>query len=234
MRDGRPSPASTILPQIFFVKTNRLKSFFSNPLVGAIALLVTPICLYNWAQDSIQERNAALEQPGWVEDTTAAGQIALARTTIVNAPGVTPDRFEPVDTNAIRNADEVIGVIVEGVPRAYLLEAACPLRNSVVNDVLAGRPISVIYDSNTTNLRVLTSPTSNADSSGACNALDISVVGLRDNGLFLSYQGDEFFVVARLPVLCDFPFARCTWGVWKAAYPQTDLYTGGLSISQQH
>jgi hypothetical protein len=120
-------------------------------------------------------------------------------------------------------------VIVDGRPRAYLAAATRQLRRCVVNDVLANRPITVIHAAEANEFRVLTGK-KKAGAQAAPAALDVRIVGSIEGTLYLSVGEKRFYFDEEKLSLIDYPFARCSWGVWKNAYPDTDLYTGELRL----
>jgi hypothetical protein len=130
----------------------------------------------------------------------------------------------------------MIGVIVRGKPRAYLVDAMRDLRQSVVNDVVANRPISIVYANDVDALRVLTARRWEDDARRpfeVSKPLDLKIAGVVGGVLRLSFNEREFEFDAERKALTDFPFARCTWETWRNAYPECDVYIGELLESAE-
>jgi hypothetical protein len=126
---------------------------------------------------------------------------------------------------------EVLGVCVNGRPRAYLL-AALGFPTHVVNDLIAGQPVSVTYCGKTDCSRVFTSGLA-----GQPLALSVSGWGgskgmkLRLDGVDYAQQTGENLTTpggAPFPQR-DLAFERTTWGAWRKVHPDTDIYTGDAS-----
>jgi hypothetical protein len=219
------------------VKTERLKSFLSHPLMAVLALVVAPVGLYEWAQQAHEQHVAALERPEFPDPTRAEeGDLGAPqyRVKYVNVPGVQPRDFLSASDGSVPPSEEVIGVVVNGQPRAYLLEATRPLEECVVNDIVGGQPLSVVQSAEMGVIRVLTprtarKETKNHDAAPASPA-DLTIVGALEGQLLLSGYGQEFFFDAERIPLVDYPYSRCTWRTWRRAYPNTDLYIGNVKL----
>jgi hypothetical protein len=215
------------------VKTNLLQAFLSHPLIAILALLVTPIGLYHWRQHAQAQQEAEFEYLD-SEAYSARAEMeqpkerALGRN-LINAPGVRPVQMHSADVRGVRNSDEVIGVIVDGKPRAYLAAATRQLRRCVVNDLLGDRPITIVHAFEYDQFRVLTAK---RGGEAAPAPLEVQILGSIEGTLYLTYGERRFYFNDHSIPLSDYPFARCTWGVWKNAYPDTDLFTGQLRLDK--
>jgi hypothetical protein len=217
------------------VKTERLKSFLSHPAVAVLALIVAPMGIYEWGNQKQQQQVAELERSE-VENATAVqgvGEHANYTARYVNAPGVRPTVYRSPSECTVLHEEEVIGVVVNGQPRAYLVQATRPLQQCVVNDVVAGQPISVVHAADSGVIRVLTPKgrLNRGKNAETAEPVDLNIVGSIEWQLFLSAGGQEFFYDAENIPLVDYPFALCSWRVWRRAYPNTDLYTGDVDLS---
>jgi hypothetical protein len=221
------------------VKTNGLKAFLSHPLVAILALVVAPVGIYNWGQHAQYRRDAALEKPEWPDPVLATatdshGEPQYA-TDYVNVPGVQPSTFQSGPQTGRLANEEVIGVVVNGQPRAYLLEAMWSLKECVINDVVAGQPIAVVHAADAGVIRVLTPRNHRKSAKGAPPASppELTIVGALEGQLYLSGYGQDFFFDAQNIPLVDYPYSRCTWRVWRRAYPESDLYTGDIELGAE-
>lgn len=153
-------------------------------------------------------------EPSVARDLTPA---ALAHPGLV-CPPPTP---AAVAAAKLKDTDAVIGVVVEGRPRAYVVQALSYPRTHVVDDVVAGRPVTVTYCDIKDCTRVFT-----GDGDGP---LDVGVGGyddgllLRTNGRrYRQDSGEAMETVEPLP-FPEMGFVRTTWKEWRDAHPDTDV-----------
>lgn len=135
----------------------------------------------------------------------------------------------PAATSKIADRDEVIGVVVNGKPRAYWLKALKYPPWHIVNDMVADVPVSVTYCDRTNCIQVYT------DRQGSA-PLDVNLGGLYGKemivkiGPVLYYQasGKPFDPAVSTPALpyADQPWERTTWRDWKQRHPETDVFIG--------
>jgi hypothetical protein len=151
-------------------------------------------------------------------------------------------RFEPRTASGAIPAGEaqlpddrpVIGVEIGGRCRAYDVKALTLDRNHVVNDLLAGVPVSVAYCPATDCASVYTDPKGSAPlpvavggwvgedaagpGAGSVMLLRVgSVTYIQDTGEAVE-GGGPFPYPAQ-------PFSRTSWGEWRHAHPGTDVVT---------
>jgi hypothetical protein len=221
------------------VNTERMKSFVAHPVIALVALVVAPVGLYEWNSYVQQERTAALERS---ERPDAAASLdpnphdrTPYRTKYVNAPAVRPQEFHTSKGRGFFAEDEVIGVVVNGRPRAYLTEATRTLNECVISDEVAGRPITIVNAFEAGVIRVLTTKPrgKGAGEETETSPLELTIVGSIEGQLYLSGFGREFFFDAENIPLVDYPFSRCTWKVWRRAYPDSDLYIGAAPVEAE-
>jgi hypothetical protein len=148
--------------------------------------------------------------------------------------------FREKFAEAIRPQDltPVIGVSAGGRHRAYTLQALTRLDEHIYNDLLGSVPITVTYCNLDDCVKVFTAP--NRD-----QPLDIAFGGPdldRRRKLWLRVGETLFRQDTEKPVepgpTKSFPYAktdfvRTTWGEWKKAHPDTDLYVGRLPFIPQ-
>ncbi|HMC90392.1 MAG TPA: DUF3179 domain-containing (seleno)protein [Gemmataceae bacterium] len=141
-------------------------------------------------------------------------------------PGIDRPKIVPAGQSQLRAEDQVIGVAVNGKARAYLVSAFGGPQRHVVNDVLAGQPVSVTHCDISQCTRVFTA------SSG--EVLGISCGGWHQGGLLLFAHGAIFLQGSggsldpehpAIP-LAELPHLVTTWGQWKSLHPNTDIYEG--------
>jgi Protein of unknown function (DUF3179) len=135
----------------------------------------------------------------------------------------------PASASKIADGDEVIGIVVNGKPRAYWLKALKYPPWHIVNDVVDEMPVSVAFCDRMNCVRVYTDRRSSTP-------LDINLGGLYGKemvvriGGVLYYQesGNPFDRDENIPPLpyADHPWERTTWRDWKHRHPETDVFIG--------
>ena len=163
-----------------------------------------------------------------------AGCSSEARTTHGNGSGDSPGPLPPPDQvnrpptvpaaeALLADDDIVIGVVVGGKARAYRLKAFKFIARHVVNDVINGTAVTVTYCDRDGCLR--------AFAADVDEPLPVRVGGFRE-GLLLRI-GDSYFEQKtgrtadgeELPYR-TMPVERTTWGTWRKAHSDTDVYVG--------
>jgi hypothetical protein len=125
--------------------------------------------------------------------------------------------------------EEVIGVEVGGRARAYWLDAFRFPSRHIVNDLIAGVPISVTHCDIRDCTRVYTAPAGAAP-------LGITQSGLRDGrmvvrvgGVLYDHESGRSLDAGTDRTTFPFdplPVTRMTWAEWRRLHPGTDLYVG--------
>jgi Protein of unknown function (DUF3179) len=144
-------------------------------------------------------------------------------------PGLQEPPAQPATESKIGDGDEVIGVVVNGRPRAYWLKALKYPPWHIVNDVVDGVPLSVTHCDRTNCTRVYTGARSP-------RPLDLNLGGLygremivkAGGALYFQETGKPFEPGAGAPPLpyADHPWERTTWKAWRQRHPETDVFIG--------
>lgn len=139
-------------------------------------------------------------------------------------PFLVPGLRDPI-LQAAADADvpddaSVIGVIVNGQPRAWLVSAMSAMSRHVVNTTIGDIPVSITYCDRTNCTRILRSGN---DQSGP---LELGTGGWNGKELLLTLNGRMYAHSDRSLPLQDLPFERVTWKAWKEEHPETLIYTG--------
>ncbi len=156
----------------------------------------------------------------------------------VDYPGLDQPEIVKADEANLPEDEEVLGVEIQGHARAYRLKALAHPSDHLVNDMIAGNPVSVAYCDLTQCTRAFTAP------SPSGQPLNLSIAGLWHEGMVLRigdacYEHKTGRQIARVsktsttaaPIteesawpLTSLPLTRTTWGQWRAQHPETDLY----------
>jgi hypothetical protein len=135
----------------------------------------------------------------------------------------------PAHDAGLQPDEKVIGIELGGESRAYRFSAFEPLDAHLVNDVVAGVPVSVAYCDITGCLRVYTD-------SRASQPLDLSVAGTLDDQMIIQHAGAMFFHdsghsvepggnAPAIPYTLISPTVT-TWQEWSKKHPDTRVYLG--------
>ena len=139
-------------------------------------------------------------------------------------------RCPPVRTAAEADlSDEapVVGVLVGGTPRASVLSALCsPLRHGI-NDLVGDTPVTIAYCNQSDCLRAYTADTPGVPLPVDLGGWDGKAMMLRMGNKFYWQESGKASVPGAPELPCrSLPFQRTTWGEWKKAHPDTDVFTG--------
>ncbi len=143
-------------------------------------------------------------------------------------PGVRQPPARPAAEADLADDEPVVGVTEGGRSRAYALRALSHSGAShVVNDVLGDVPVSVTYCDLYHCTRIYTGGTPD-------EPLDLAVGGVKQGGLILRAGGHAYRQDSGAPLDPNdppFPYdlhagALQTWGEWRHAHPDTDVYLG--------
>jgi len=147
-------------------------------------------------------------------------------------PGVDRPLALPARGAPLRDDAPVLGVVVGARARAYSVAAMSAIARHVVNDIVGDMPVAVTYCDRTGCARAY------AGAAGG-GPLGVGMAGF-DRGLVLTAGGRLFRQDTGEAVVGEgsFPFAgypveQTTWGAWKAAHPDTDVYIGDERPSWQ-
>jgi hypothetical protein len=151
-------------------------------------------------------------------------------------PGINNPHTYSADEAPVRDDDDVIGIDVGGKARAYLVSAFAGFQHHVVNDVLAGQPVSVTHCDLHNCTRVFTGSEQGKPLQLSCGGQS------QEGGLVLMAPGDLFDQETGHSLIPDapglpyqrFPFVVTTWAEWKRAHPNSDVYVGDDSDVMNH
>jgi hypothetical protein len=171
---------------------------------------------------------------------------------ILAAPVKRPGTLAATDAG-LPPDEKVIGVVIGGKARAYQVKAMEGRSQHLVNDLIAGVPVSVAYCNLTECVRVYTGPTGSGP-------LDLAVAGLLNDEMVMSVGGTPYFQgsgklvgpdalqSSHNPIAValarkaqsevgsgqgarEIPYATLTpvlttWKTWVEQHPESDVFTG--------
>jgi len=141
-----------------------------------------------------------------------------SREMLLEEPGITDAYFHQVDEVLIDDDIPVIGIEVDGVFRAFLDEGLMELDQHVVHTEQNGQPITIAYCDITDCVRVY--------HRSDLATTEIMMGGMLENQLALMVKGSRYRLDDEQIPLEQHPLTRTTWGEWKKAHPETDIYVG--------
>ena len=131
-------------------------------------------------------------------------------------PGLEMPPTVPADTAQLADDAPVAGVVVNGRPRAYSLQSMSQPQYHVLNDVLAGRAVSVTYCDRTDCLRAFSAPSP--------RPLPVWLEGWSGDEMLISLDS-QVFSQNEAP-LAAWEVEHTTWSQWRAGHPDTDVFVG--------
>jgi hypothetical protein len=144
--------------------------------------------------------------------------------------GITRPATVKAAAAGLADDEPVVGVVVRGHARAYRVKALATITGHVVNDLLAGAPVTVTHCDLVGCTRVFTSDSG--------EPLPVMTGGRDADGLLLKV-GDRFYHQATGRPLSDptggplpyrvIEFRETSWREWRTAHPATDVYVGATT-----
>jgi Protein of unknown function (DUF3179) len=145
-------------------------------------------------------------------------------------PGIVRPPIVEAGASGLRPDEEVIGIEVDGHPRAYRLSAFRDRSHHVVNDMIDGVPVTVSYCDISDCVRTYTDP-------GKSAPLEVAVAGLFEGGeMVLDVDGHLYLQKTGKPLkpgegpsslpLEQLSPTRTTWERWRREHPSTGVYRG--------
>ena len=155
--------------------------------------------------------------------------LVLGYMTPFLAPGVTRPTLKAAEETRFAEATPIVGVAVGKIHRAYptlVMQGFRPdgIYGGIVNDTLDGVLVTVTHDIDAKLVRVFT-PAEKIE--GKVGRLRLA--GMADGGaLMLTFNDKDYYRqdARSVPSLKDYLFKEVTWGEWKSAHPDTDVYVG--------
>ncbi len=156
---------------------------------------------------------------------------------LMDFPGVTRPETIHAEEVTLAEDTEVIGVTVDGEPRAYMLQALVPIEGHVVNDVLADRPISVTYCDLQDCVRVYTDDHSTEplplDVGGYHKTFHEGTMLIKRGGKRFRHDNSQRFDESGDPLpYRNWAYERTTWKAWHRKHPSSTIYVGSRINSQ--
>lgn len=139
----------------------------------------------------------------------------------LDVPAIENPPLEYADEVGLDDEAIVIGIVVNGEPRAYLREAfAMSPSRHVVTDSIDSTPVAITHCDRIGCTRVFTGP--QLEEPG-----NIRVGGWRvDQTLALIVDEREYSQKSAEIPLDEVPFLELPWGMWRELFPDTLVYVG--------
>ena len=187
------------------------------PLRVVLAAWSLALCLgVYWQVDSLPPRGDDLP-PLLASSDPGSWHMPIR----LDYPAIEEPPLEYADEVALEDEAIVIGIVVNGEPRAYLREAfADDPQRHVVTDSIDSTPVAITHCDRIGCTRVLTGI--ELEETGS-----IRVGGWRaDQTLALIVGEEEYSQKSEEIPLADVPFLELPWGMWRELFPDTLVYVG--------
>jgi hypothetical protein len=134
--------------------------------------------------------------------------------------GITEPRVFPADEVMISDTATVLGIEANGKYRAYLATGMSDATSlHIVHDYLGGKPITMTFCDR--------SNCSRAFLRHKVRTEDIMMGGWSGEEMWLLIKDKRYLHTSTEVPIPDYPVEMTTWGEWKKAHPETDVYLGG-------
>lgn len=125
------------------------------------------------------------------------------------------------DDERLADRDIVVGIVVEGQPKAYLESAVLEVR--LLNDVVGGEPVLVVVDSVSTEIRFFYRRVGGQELTFELRGSELYD---RETGSRWSFFGATQEGPLAGQLLEQIPSMTAFWFAWITFYPDTELYRG--------
>lgn len=163
--------------------------------------------------------------PPAAAEPALSGPIEISGGGMAATPFIYPGLKQPAALPAaeanLPDDARVIGISTAEQSRAYLVTALSAMTTHVINDVVGGIPVSITYCDQTDCTRAFTDDRT--------EPIDLFIGGWMSDEMALQFQGQFYLQSADEIPLSDYPFVVTTWQEWRAAHPETDVFTGQTS-----
>ena len=134
--------------------------------------------------------------------------------------GRTEPRVFPADEVMLSDTATVLGIEANGKHRAYVATGMSDATNlHIVHDHLGGKPITMTFCDR--------SNCSRAFLRHKVSTEDIMMGGWSGEEMWLLIKDKRYLHTSAEVPIPDYPVEMTTWGEWKKAHPETDVYLGG-------
>lgn len=147
----------------------------------------------------------------------------------VEMPGLSRPAAVAAGESGMADDEEVIGVVVDGRPRAYRLKALAYPPWHIVNDVIGDRPVTVAHCDVSGCTKAYLGP-------AGSGPLDVAQAGLVEGEMVVKVGATAYVHRTGRPVgpasgaaALPYPeheWTRTTWRAWSDRHPATDVFVG--------
>ena len=152
------------------------------------------------------------------KNDASSSQYGISETPAYMVPQAAPEMV-PVSQVELEDKEKVIAIEVDGQHFAYPLFYLYGIGEHIVNDTITGKPMTVIYCSQTGCTRVLT--TDKTD-----KPLPVIQQGLVNSELALLFAGEVHQLSKDTIPLDQYPHEIVNWPTWREEHPDGLVYPG--------
>lgn len=168
--------------------------------------------------DSAQESSEQFQSTDETDANDKMTQSFAPTIMGMDIPGISDPYFHAADEVVIPDTTPIIGVVIDGKARAYMDEGMAEADQHIVHDMIGDQQLTIVYCDKSNCVRVFDSTETELDS--------ILMAGMKRDQLQLKVDQKDYALDDESIPIPDFESERTTWGEWKAAHPETDIYVG--------
>jgi len=156
------------------------------------------------------------------DDSRRAAEDLLLNTARQNTPfiseGIQLPEFVNADAAELKAEEPVIGVVANGISRAYSIKAMSGMSSHVVNDVVGTTPVSITYCDRTACARAFTDDTPG-------QPISLAVGGFSDDEMLVRFRKQMYKQSSPDIPLTEHECQITTWQEWLEQHPDTKVLT---------
>ena len=137
-------------------------------------------------------------------------------------PGVYLPVTVPADQATVAGNERVIGIVVDGRPRAYLVSELFKIDSHLVHDTIGQQHVSISFCGITGFARCFRAPAS-------AGQIDLQLAGFMKGEMHFVHA-DRYYSHSSPDLPYDgIEFTETSWSTWRKTHPTTDVYVGPVS-----
>ncbi len=144
---------------------------------------------------------------------------------LMGLPGQFTTDLKEAKSVALPDSEPILGIVVNGQPRAYVAAALSAPDRHIAYDTIAGQSLALTYCDMSGCVRAFSGPAEQTEG--------VQLGGWISNEMHLVIDGKQFRHSDPAIPLTDHPVTNLFWGQWKALHPDTTVYLGEYELSRE-
>jgi hypothetical protein len=137
---------------------------------------------------------------------------------LMGLPGQFATNLSRANEVELADSESVLGIVVNGQPRAYVAAALSAPDRHIAYDTIQGTSLALTYCDMSGCVRAFSGPADQTEG--------VQLGGWISNEMHLVIDGDQFRHSDPAIPLTDYPVTNVLWGQWKSLHPDTTVYLG--------